>query len=94
MATYTDNYKLKKPAPEDFADIADLNENADKIDAALKDKADLDESGKLKESQLPSLSYIPASQKGAAGGVASLGSDGKVPSGTAASGLWTPTPGS
>lgn len=81
MATYTDNYKLKKPAPDDFADIADLNENADKIDAALKDKADLDESGKLKESQLPSLSYIPASQKGAAGGVASLGADGKVPSG-------------
>ena len=81
MATYTDNYKLKKPAPDDFVDIADLNENADKIDAALKDKADLDESGKLKESQLPSLSYIPASQKGAAGGVASLGSDGKVPSG-------------
>lgn len=81
MATYTENYKLKKPAPEDFADIADLNENADKIDAALKDKADLDESGKLKESQLPSLSFIPTSQKGAAGGVASLGSDGKVPSG-------------
>ena len=81
MATYTDNYKLKKPAPEDFADIADLNENADKIDAALKDKADLDESGKLKEDQLPSLSYIPTSQKGAAGGVASLGADGKVPSG-------------
>ena len=81
MATYTDNYNLKKPAPEDFADIADLNENADKIDAALKDKADLDESGKLKENQLPSLSYIPASQKGAAGGVASLSSDGKVPSG-------------
>lgn len=81
MATYTDNYKLKKPAPEDFVDIADLNENADKIDAALKDKADLDESGKLKEDQLPSLSYIPTSQKGAAGGVASLGADGKVPSG-------------
>ncbi len=34
MATYTENYKLKKPAPEDFADIADLNENADKIDTA------------------------------------------------------------
>lgn len=81
MATYTDNYKLKKPAPEDFADVADLNENADKIDAALKDKADLDESGKLKEEQLPSLSYILTSQKGAAGGVASLGADGKVPSG-------------
>ena len=91
MATYTDNYKLKKPAPEDFADIADLNENADKIDAALKDKADLDESGKLKESQLPSLSYIPASQKGAAGGVASLGSDGKVPSGQLPSLNYIPT---
>lgn len=50
-----------------------------KIKAKLNDKADLDESGKLKESQLPSLSYIPASQKGAAGGVASLGSDGKIP---------------
>lgn len=81
MATYTDNYKLKKPALEDFADVADLNENADKIDAALKDKADLDESGKLKEEQLPSLSYILTSQKGVAGGVASLGADGKVPSG-------------
>ena len=83
MATYTENYKLKKPAPEDFADIADLNENADKIDTALKDKADLDESGKLKEDQLPSLSFIPTSQKGAAGGVASLGADGKSPFGAA-----------
>ena len=91
MATYTDNYNLKKPAPEDFADIADLNENADKIDAALKDKADLDESGKLKASQLPSLPYIPASQKGAAGGVASLGSDGKVPSGQLPSLDYIPT---
>lgn len=91
MATYTDNYNLKKPAPEDFADIADLNENADKIDAALKDKADLDESGKLKESQLPNLSYIPASQKGTAGGVASLGSDGKVPSGQLPSLDYIPT---
>lgn len=91
MATYTDNYNLKKPAPEDFADIADLNENADKIDAALKDKADLDESGKLKESQLPNLSYIPTSQKGTAGGVASLGSDGKVPSGQLPSLDYIPT---
>lgn len=81
MATYTTNYNLKKPAPEDFVDVADLNENADIIDAALKKKADLDESGKLSESQLPNMSYIPASQKGAAGGVASLDSSGKVPSG-------------
>lgn len=81
MATYTTNYNLKKPAPEDFVDVADLNENADLIDAALTKKADLDESGKLSESQLPAMSYIPTSQKGAAGGVASLDSSGKVPSG-------------
>lgn len=80
MATYTQNYNLKKPAPEDFVDVADLNENADLIDATLKKKADLDESGKLSESQLPDMSYIPTSQKGAKGGVASLDSSGKVPS--------------
>lgn len=80
MATYTQNYNLKKPAPEDFVDVADLNENADLIDAALAGKADLDESGKLSESQLPDMSYIPTSQKGAKGGVASLDSSGKVPS--------------
>ena len=81
MATYTQNYNLKKPAPEDFVDVADLNNNADIIDATLKKKADLDESGKLSESQLPAMSYIPTSQKGTAGGVASLDSSGKVPSG-------------
>lgn len=80
MATYTKNYNLKKPDPEDFVDVADLNENADAIDGALAGKADLDASGKLKESQLPSMSYIPTSQKGAKGGVASLDSSGKVPS--------------
>lgn len=79
MATYTENYRLKKPAAEDFADIADLNANSDKIDAALKKKADLDDTGKLKADQFPDLSFIPVSQKGAADGVASLGSDGKVP---------------
>ena len=36
MATQTDKYKLKKPDPSDFYDIADFNDNADKIDAALK----------------------------------------------------------
>ena len=35
----TTNYGLKKPAYEDGADIAALNENADAIDAALADKA-------------------------------------------------------
>ena len=55
MATYTENYKLKKPAPEDFADIADLNENADKIDTALKDKADLDRQAERESAPEPFL---------------------------------------
>ena len=33
---YTQNYKLKKPSYDDPADVADLNENADKIDRYLK----------------------------------------------------------
>ena len=35
MATYTENYNLKKPAGTDPADIADINGNMDLIDAAL-----------------------------------------------------------
>ena len=36
MATsYTTNYNLKKPDPDDFVNIGDLNSNADLIDAAL-----------------------------------------------------------
>ncbi len=31
----TTNLKLNKPAPEDFYDVGDFNENADKIDAAV-----------------------------------------------------------
>lgn len=36
MATHTLNYDLKKPAPDDFYNVADQNENMDKIDEALK----------------------------------------------------------
>lgn len=39
--TQTPNYKLKKPAPEDFYNIADFNENADLLDAALAAKPDM-----------------------------------------------------
>lgn len=39
------------------------------------------EDGKIKSDYLPSMNYIPTSQKGSAGGVASLDSSGKVPSG-------------
>ena len=35
MADYTENYNLKKPSPEDFVDIADINGNMDAIDEAL-----------------------------------------------------------
>lgn len=45
MATYTTNYNLKKPAPEDFYDIADFNGNADIIDGALKTLTDRIETG-------------------------------------------------
>lgn len=41
--------------------------------------ASLDGSGKVPESQLPSMGYIPTSQKGSANGVASLNSSGLVP---------------
>ncbi|MCI8336507.1 MAG: hypothetical protein HFI72_05045 [Peptococcaceae bacterium] len=36
MANYTKNYNLKKPSPEDFVDIADINSNMDVIDEALQ----------------------------------------------------------
>lgn len=55
MATYTEKYKLKKPAYSDFGDVADLNENMDLIEAALIKKADLDEDGKIPLEQLPDI---------------------------------------
>lgn len=43
-------------------------------------KADLDlQTGKVRADLLPSMDYVPADQKGAAGGVAELDSAGKVP---------------
>lgn len=66
MSTQTTHYNLVKPAASDYYDIAVANGNMDKIDQALHEKADSEQ-------------VIPASQKGVAGGVASLGSDGKVP---------------
>lgn len=77
MAAYTPKYHLKKPAPTDFVDISDLNGNMDIIDEALDGKADLDESGKVASEQLPD--FILTSEKGQAGGVATLDADGKIP---------------
>lgn len=79
MATYTSKYNLKKPAPEDFVEVSDLNGNFDIIDETLSKKADLDETGKVDPEQLPTMDYVPTSDKGEAGGVATLGQDGKVP---------------
>lgn len=81
MATFTDNYNLKKPAPSDFVDVADLNGNMDIIDEELAKRASLGDDGKVPTSQLPEMNYVPTSQKGAAGGVATLDQSGKVPSG-------------
>ena len=35
MADYSEHYNLKKPSQEDFYNVDDFNDNADKIDAAL-----------------------------------------------------------
>lgn len=40
MSTETTNLKLKKPSSNDFFNIHDFNDNTDKIDAAIADKAD------------------------------------------------------
>jgi len=40
MAGQTPNYKLVKPAPEEFYDVTVPNGNMDKIDAALKTISD------------------------------------------------------
>lgn len=55
MATYTTKYHLKKPALEDFGDVADINSNMDIIDETLANKADLGEDGKVPLEQLPEL---------------------------------------
>lgn len=41
MATKTPNYKLQKPDADDFYDVAVLNDNWDKLDAAVAGKADI-----------------------------------------------------
>lgn len=40
MATYTTNYNLEKPAQTDIYNVDVFNDNADKIDAGLTDKAE------------------------------------------------------
>mgnify|MGYP000429980526 CR=1 FL=1 len=61
----------------DAYNIEDQNGNMDLLDQALKNKADLS-NGKVSAEQIPELSYIKMTEKGAANGVASLDSSGKV----------------
>lgn len=57
----TEHYGLKKPLDNETAEIQDIRDNMDLIDAAL-------------------FSMLTKALKGAAGGLAELGNDGKVPS--------------
>ena len=78
MSTTTTKYKLVKPALTDAADITATNGNWDTIETELEKRAIL-ENGKVPNSQLPSLDFIPMSQKGANSGVAALNSQGQIP---------------
>lgn len=46
-----------------------------------RNKAALNEGGKVPEEQLPEMDYVPSNEKAKAGGVATLDEKGKVPSG-------------
>lgn len=65
MATYTTNYKLKKPADSDFINVADFNGNFDTIDTELKKRPVVGSDGKLPGNLLPDLSET-YEEKGAA----------------------------
>lgn len=78
MANKTTNYNLTKPLPEDFYDINVHNANMDIIDAELKKRASLDETGKVPSNQIPDLDYIKTEQLNVAGGVAGLDETGKL----------------
>lgn len=63
MPNVTENYGLKKPLSEEFYDVNIQNENMDIIDAELKKRATLDESGKVPEEQLPDTTFIPVTSE-------------------------------
>lgn len=63
MSNTTENYKLKKPLPEEFYDVNVQNENMDIIDAELKKRATLGEDGKVSEEQLPDTTFIPVTSE-------------------------------
>ena len=60
MSSTTENLGLTLPAGSEYADVAVLNENWEKIDAAVSKKVDVGEDGKIPEDQLPEMNYDPA----------------------------------
>ena len=56
-----------------------------------RNKAALNEGGKVPEEQLPEMDYVPNSEKAKAGGVATLNEKGKVPSGQLPAMNYVPT---
>lgn len=60
----TEHYGLKKPDPEEFYDVRELNGNMDAVDAALHSleagKAGLGADGKVPAEQLPAMAYDPS----------------------------------
>lgn len=57
MATYTPNYNLEKPAQTDIYNIDVFNANADKVDAALGEKADQTMLAPVESSNVASQNY-------------------------------------
>ena len=55
MASYTEKYKLKKPAATDFVDIADINGNTDIIEAELAKRPVVGADGKLPSDAIPAV---------------------------------------
>lgn len=78
MANFTTHYNIRKPLQEEFYDIDEHNSNMDIIDTELYNRASLGEDRKVLPEQLPDFDFIPASEKGAAGGVAALNAEGKL----------------
>lgn len=63
MPEYTTKLNLKKPAPNEYVNIVDINDNMDKISDSIGTAngiAELDESGQVPEEQLGNANAIVA----------------------------------
>ena len=56
----TANLGLNLPEESDWAEVATLNENWEKVDEAVAKKAELGADGKIPAEQLPAMNYDPA----------------------------------